>query len=796
MLYYNLKLAFRNLFRHKTFSFINIIGLSVGLASCIIIGLYAFNELSFDKFHTRHSQIYRINKVTNEKGKEGYRDAITPGALADELPKQIPEVAAATRFRPWFTEMLVSYDSIHIKLDDVVYTDASFLQMFDFPMKEGDRKRALNEPNTAVITESTAKKYFKDEDPIGKTMVTLNNIPVKITAVTKDVPSRSSLQFTMLISWGTVVANKDYFFWMNNQTTNVVYSFVQLKKNSNTEKVGEKISVLEHKYRDETEFAYRIFLQPLDDVHLRSADIQYAEQFHTNSSKIVYTLLIIAAFILLIGCFNFINLTTAGALGRAKETGVQKVLGANQWQLVKKFFGESFLLCIISLTIAICFVIIILPFFNQLTNANLQATLLLQWNILLSLSGLLVTISIIAGLYPAIFLSRFKSTDVFRNVTRAGKNNWLRRSMVTTQFALSILLIIATIVVNKQMNFLVSKDLGFDKDRVAVVQLANTNLEMKHKSSAFIAALKQNAGVVSVSASNRVPGQSFNGYGIVPEGHTLAEHLLANVLETDADFASAYNIKLAQGRFFDPKLKTDTANSIVINEAMAQYLGWKDPVGKKLEIYEARKGSVIGVMKDFNFASLREKIQPLAIILNDNPLYVSIKLKAGATQTTLSAIQKQWKEFDDEFPFDYFFMDEQLNKFYQSDQRLLRVISIFATLAIIIACIGLFGLSIYTARQRTKEIGIRKVLGASVAGVVGLLSKEFIKLVAIAILIASPIAWWAGNKWLQDFAYRVNIGWWVFALAGAIALVIAVFTVSFQAVKAAIANPVKSLRTE
>src|SRR4029079_9427937 len=268
MLYYNLKLAFRNLFRHKTFSFINIIGLSIGLASCIIIGLYAFNELSFDKFNTHHSEIYRINKITNEKGKEGYKDAITPGALADELPKQIPEVAAATRFRPWFTEMLVSYDSIHLKLDDVVYTDASFLQMFNFPLKEGDRKTALMEPNMAVNTESTAKKYFKDEDPIGKTLVKLNNIPVKVAAVAEDVPSRSSLQFTMLISWGTVAANKDYFFWMNNKTTNVVYSFVQLKQNSHAEKAGEHISALEHKYRDETEFAYRIFLQPLDDIHL------------------------------------------------------------------------------------------------------------------------------------------------------------------------------------------------------------------------------------------------------------------------------------------------------------------------------------------------------------------------------------------------------------------------------------------------------------------------------------------------------------------------------------------------
>jgi putative ABC transport system permease protein len=801
MLYYNLKLALRSLFRHKTFSIINIVGLSIGLASCIIIGLYAFTELSFDKFNTKHGQIYRINKTTNEKGKEGYKDAITPGLLAENLPKQIPEVEAATRFRPWFTEMLVSYDSIHIKLDDVAYTDASFLQMFDFPLKEGNRKTALSEPSTAVITESTAKKYFKNNDPIGKTLVTLNNIPVKITAIAKDVPHNSSLSFTLLISWGTVGANKDYFFWMNNWETNVNYSFVQLKPNpiaigSNVSKIGNEISAIQHQHRDEKEFSYRIFLQSLDDIHLHSSDIRYAEQFHTNSSKIVYTLLIIAALILLIACFNFINLTTAGALSRARESGVQKVLGASQFQLVRKFFGESFILCFTSLFIAVIIVIIALPFFNQLANANLEPSLLLQGNIIFDLALVLLLISLIAGLYPAIFLSRFKTTDVFRNIIRAGKNNWLRQSMVTTQFALSILLIIATIIVNKQTQFLVSKDLGFNKDQVAVIQLANSNIEIKHQSKAFISALKQNTGVVSVSASNRVPGQSFNGYGIIPEGHTLDEHLLSNVLETDDDFASTYNIHLSKGRFFDPQLTTDTANSIVINEAMASYLNWKEPVGKKLEIYEARKGRVIGVMKDFNFASLREKVQPLAIILNDNPLYVSIKLKAGSIQSTLNTIRKQWKQFDNEFPFDYFFIDEQLNKFYQSDQRLLRVLSIFAGLAIIIACIGLLGLSIHTAKQRTKEIGIRKVLGASVTGIVGLLSKDFIKLVAIAILIASPVAWWAANKWLQDFAYRINITAWIFLSAGMATIFIALLTVSFQAVKAAIANPVKSLRTE
>jgi putative ABC transport system permease protein len=583
---------------------------------------------------------------------------------------------------------------------------------------------------------------------------------------------------------------------MDNWTTNVNYTFVQLKENTNIKKVGEKISVLQHKHRDETEFQYRIFLQSLDDIHLHSGDISYAEQFRTNSNKIVYSLLIIAIFILLIACFNFINLTTAGVLGRAKETGVQKVLGATQFQLIKKFFSESFVLCLIAFIMAILVVMNVLPFFNRLADTNIDLRLMMQSKIILSFIGLLALISLMAGLYPAIFLSKFKSTDVFRNIIKAGKNVWLRQSLVTTQFALSIFLIIATIVVNKQMKYLATKDLGFDKERIAIIQLANTNIDLNHKSAAFVNGLRQNPGIVDVSASNRVPGQSFNGYGIIPEGHTLNEHMLANVLETDVDFAKTYNIQLSNGRFFSSQLPTDTANSIVINEAMARYLNWREPIGKQIEIYEARKGHVIGVMKDFHFASLRETVQPLAIILNDNPLYVSVKIRAGSVKNVLADIEKQWKHFDKEFPFDYFFIDEQLNKYYQADARLLKVLSIFASLAILIACMGLFGLSIYTAKQRTKEIGIRKVLGASITNVTLLLSKDFLRLVVIASVIAFPVSWLTMNNWLRGYAYRIGISAWVFVLAGLLAILIALITISFQAIKAAIANPVTSLRSE
>ncbi len=757
MLYHDLKFGLRNLKRNTTFSLINILGLSIGLACCIIIGLYAYTEFSFDKFHVKRNAIYRINKITNEKGQQPQHDALTPGKLAPALVQEIPEVANATRFRPWFNEMLVSYDTVHIKLDDVIYADASFLDVFDFPLLQGDKHSVLSEPGTAVMTESTAKKYFGNINPIGKIVTTLNNIPVKITGIAKDVPANSSLQFTMLISWATIEApaNADYFSWMNSWTTQANFSFVQLKPNTDPVKAGSGISLLMHKNFAEKEFQYRAYLQPLDDIHLNSANIFYAESFKTNSGKIIYTLLIIAGFILLIASFNFINLTTAGALSRAKETGVQKVLGAKQSQLIRKFFTESSLMCSLSLIVSLVIASLLLPYFNQLANTQLSFDLLLQYKVVIALFGLLLLLSLIAGLYPAIFLARFKSTDVFRNIIKASKDAWLRKSLVTTQFVLSVLLIIATTVVNNQMYYLGTKDLGFNKDQVVVLQLANTGVESKSK--AFVTALKQNPNLLSLSTSNSVPGQGFNGYGIIPEGHTLNEHLLANVIETDADFASTYNIHLTAGRYFSSLMPTDTTDAIVINEAMAHYLNWKNPVGKQFEIYEARKGKVIGVVKDFNYSSLRNEVQPLAIILTNNPLYLSVKLKAGSISSSLSFIQAQWKQFDKEYPFDYFFLNEKLNHFYQTDFQLLHALNIFSGIAIFIACIGLFGLSMYTAQQRTKEIGIRKVLGASVLQVASLVSKDFIVLIIIAILIASPIAWWAANKWLQDFAYRISI---------------------------------------
>lgn len=796
MFYHTLKLTLRNIWRHKTFSFINIIGLTVGVTSCILIGLYAYNELSYDKFHADYNNIYRINKVTTEKNKQAQLHSITPGQLVPSIRASIPEVQHAALFRPWFSEMLVSYDTIRFILDDVAYADKGFLNVFDFPLITGNRETVLSEPFSAVVSESVAKKYFNEENPIGKTLTTLNNIEVKVTGVCKDVPENSSIRFTMLISWATTTAqaNADYFSWMNNWLTQVDYSFVKLKPQTDPLKVSEKITGLLHANLPERAMEYKPYLQPLDKIHLYSTDILFGEYFKTNSNKIVLSLIVIAGIILLIACFNFINLTTAGALGRAKETGMQKVLGANKGMLIRKFFGESFMLCTFAILLSFIVVAILLPVFNKLADSKIETDLLFNPQIIMGLAGLLIIISLLAGLYPAIFLSGFRSTDVFRSIVKAGKGIWIRKLLVTTQFALSLLLIVGTIMVQRQTRFMMTKDLGFDKEQVLVLRLANTGLE--NKSKEFVSALSQHSGIASISVTNRVPGHTFNGYGIIPEGHTADEHITANVLETDTEFPHTYNISMAAGRYFSREMPTDTTDAIVINESMAKFLNWTDPVGKKFEIEGQRNGKVIGVIKDINSSSLKETVAPLAIILKSNPMYLSAKLKPDASKASLAYIQERWKQFENVYPFDYFFMDEQIEKFYKSDTQLLNVLSIFAVIAISIACMGLFGLSMFTTRQRTKEIGIRKVLGASIPGVTALLSKDFIKLVLLAAIIAFPISWVLMNKWLEDFAYRVEISWWVFAVAGIGTLMIALITVSFQAIKAAWVNPVKSLRTE
>jgi putative ABC transport system permease protein len=791
-----LKITLRSLFKNRTFTLINLSGLAISLACCITLGLYAYSEMTFDRFHQKNKQIFRINKVVTEANKTPEKHSITSGALATVLTKEIPEIEYAVRFRPWFNEMGVTYGNTQNKLSDVVYTDADFFQIFDFKLLKGDKKAVLSEPNTAVITEKTSKRFFGNNDPVGKTLITLNETPVTITGVVEDVPLNSHMKFDMLISWTTTTSgvNKDYFSWMNNWMTQVVHTYILVKKDADNQLLESKITTLFNKNLPERKDQYKHYLQSVNDIYLGSADVKFSENFRSNSDKIVFVLIGISIFILLIACFNFINLSTVSSLKRVKEVGMQKVLGAVRKQLILKSFIESSLVCFVSFLIALLIVSSLFPAFNQLANAHLDFPQLFEPKILLSLVGFMIIVSLMAGLYPALFQTRFQAIDVFKSTTKVGKDSWLRQSLVVTQFTLSTLLIIGMIIINNQIDFLVKKDLGFDKAQQIIVQLTDTGMESKAKQ--FVAAIQSFDGIEKLSLSARVPGQGYMGFGIIPEGYTEKDNLMAGVQQSDANYATTYNIPMVEGRFFSKDFHSDTLNSIVINEAMVKYLNWQNPIGKKFKISGGIDARVIGVIKDYNVVSLRETIQPAAFILKDNPLYLTIKIKTGKIKETLTFTGKTWKEFESKNPFNYYFLDEKLNQYYESDVRLLQVISIFAGLAIFVACLGLYGLASFTAETRTKEIGIRKVLGASILSVTTLLSKDFLKLVFFSIILASPIAYFGMKQWLQDFAYRIDIEWWVFVLAGVSAIVIALLTVSYQAIKAALMNPVKSLKTE
>lgn len=796
MLPNHLKITVRNLLKNKVFTLINLAGLSISLVCCIMLGLYAYAEMTFDQFHDHNERIFRINKVVTETNKTPEKHCITSGALAPELLKEIPEVESAVRLRPWFNEMVVRHENTSLKLTDAVYADADFFQVFGFKLLQGNKKTVLAEPNTVVISEATAQRFFGRQNAIGQTLIVLNETPVKVTGVVENAPQNTHLKYDILISWGTTTTgtNAEYFSWMNNWITQVVHTYVLLHEKADPQALEAKIAAVFNKNLPERKDQYKHYLQAVSDIYLGSADVKFGESFKANSRKIVYVLIGISVFILLIACFNFINLSTVASLKRVKEVGMQKVLGAQRGQLIFKYFSESALVCTLAFVVALFLTSSFLPAFNQLANAHLSFSELFQPQVFFSLIAFVALVSILAGLYPAFFLTRFQALDIFKSQGKTGKGSWLRQSLVVTQFTLSTLLIIGMIVINGQIDFLVKKDLGFDKEQQLIIQLADTGMESKARS--FVSAVENFEGVEKLTLSARVPGQGYMGFGIIPEGFAEKDHLMAGVEQSDANYAATYDIPMVAGRFFSKDFPSDTFNSIVINEAMVKYLNWTDPIGKKFAVTGERQGVVIGVMQDYNVVSLRETIQPAVFILKDNPLYLTVKMKAGKIPETLAYLEQTWKNFESQHPFSYYFLDEKLNLYYEADFRLLKVISIFAGLAIFIACLGLFGLAAFTAETRTKEIGIRKVLGASVAGITALLAKDFLKLVLVSIVIASPVAWYLLQGWLENFAYRINVEWWMFAGAGVLAMLIAFVTIGGQSMRAALANPVQSLRSE
>lgn len=815
--------AWRNMMRNKTSSIINVSGLSIGIACVLTIVIYIQNELHYDKFHKDADRIFQVVLNGNMSGQEFWGGNTAPPVGA-ALTNNIPEIESYTRFyEP--NDIVVRYEengrSSFFTEKNILAVDSNFLQLFGFKMLEGNAATALMKPGSVVITESIANKYFGDEKAIGKTLsMREDKRPFTVTAVLKDLPSSSSIQFEFLMPVADFPVVKR-FSW--SWVWRLMVCYVKLKPNVPTDKAG--IQKIESKFpavvRVQAANGFRrigkpfdefiksggkwdFHLLPLTDVHLRSGNINLPWLSHISNIKYIYIFGSIALFIILLACVNFMNLSTARASSRMKEVGIRKVSGSTKAQLIKQFLSEAILYSFISSVIAVILVLLLLKGFSTIIDEPVNFQTAFTPAIWIALIGLTILIGFLAGSYPAFYLTSFKPVLVLKgkNLFSPGKRTlFLRNGLVVFQFFISTLMIIGTIVVLKQLYFFRNTDLGFNKENVVVISSSN---RLASGEETFKQSLKQMPGVLNASITTSIPSANAFGDSYQPEdeGNKKSAEINLNSFMVDDAFIPTLNIKVVKGRNFSKEFN-DSA-SVILNEEAVQQIGWKDPVGKWLE-YPGGNNTrflVIGVVKNFNVQSLQNPIVPFALFHPSSKTYgwgesnTVVRIKGGNIGNTIQQLEDQWKSFTNTEPFDYSFLDEAFDAQYRSEQRLGSIFSIFAALSIFIACLGLFGLSAFMAEKRTKEIGVRKVLGASVPNVVVLLSKDFLKLTLVASVIAFPVAWYFMNKWLEDFAYRININWTVFIIAALCTLLVALLTVSFQAIKAAIANPVKSLRTE
>jgi putative ABC transport system permease protein len=722
------------------------------------------------------------------------------------LASNFPEVLNAVRFQRISDKIFVQYKDKKFFETNIFIADDSVFNVFSFPLISGDPESALKTASGIVITENTAKKYFGNENPIGKVIKLENKYPLTVTGVMKNVPQNSHFSVNILVSFKALIEldPDGYRKRMENWTRGIDnYTYLLLQDNTDYKKLEKKFPILIEKHAGEIlsglggKMAF--FLQPLSNIHLHS---KLKSEISENGDVVyVYAFTAVAVFILFIACVNFMNLSTARSAGRTKEVGIRKVLGAHRGKLIYQFLGESILLTIISLIIALGLVEVTLPLFCSLSGSPLSPHLVSVYWLILGLCGLLLFVAILAGSYPALFLSAFQPARVLTGRLNTGLSDTrFRNILVVFQFTISIALIAGTSIIFNQIKYMKQKNLGFDKEQVVVLRVIDDSI-LKSFSS-IKDELKNHTAITKVALSSHVPGQSPSFIVFIPEGFTADQSQLMDYISIDSDFIPTMGIEIIAGRNFSSEFASDNSQAILINATAAKQFNWENPIGKTIDwpIPDTDKmvsKTVIGVAQDFHTESLHKKIRPLYI---DNRTarfrYVSLKLKPLTISDTLSFLRKKWKQIDPAQTFDYFFLDEAFDRQYKADEKLSQIFSYFTFLAIFIACLGLFGLASFTAEKRTKEIGIRKILGASVSGIISLLSKEFTKWVLVANIIAWPIAYLAMNRWLQNFAYRINIGLGTFVLAALLALIIALLTVSYQAVRAARSNPVDALRYE
>jgi putative ABC transport system permease protein len=791
------KIAWRNLMKNKAFSIINIFGLAIGIAACFLIYLYVSYELSYDSYHDKGNRIYRLVSGNNNSDFSSASFAIGPA-----LKREYPEIQSVARI--WYRDFMIEKGKDKFQENNVMYADSSLFAVFSFSFVKGNSITALSEPATVVLSETAEKKYFGNADPIGQSLQMEGNQPgegkytAKVTGVIHDFPANSNFRADIIVSMVTL-SKKLADDIDNNWESPIGHTYLLLPEGYNAAQLQSKFTAFTKKYADKIVLGdknhFALSIEPLKNVYLHG---KYPSQENGNIYN-VYIFSVIAIFILLIACINFINLTTARSLERAKEVGVRKVIGSSRLQLIRQFLGESSIICFIASLFACLFCYLFLPVFNKLCGKIVSNGLFEHSATLLLLLAIVLLVGLIGGLYPAFVLSSFKPVLTLKKRFIAEKSGIsLRQILVVSQFTISIILIICTIVVYLQLNYIRNQPLGFKKDQMLVIdfhhdQGVKENIEMVKKELSLI------PNILSVSASSGIPNSGFEPADYKIENKSGAmEHAAIALYMVDEDFFNQYQIGLLAGRVFSKNFTTDFKDALVVNEAALKTFGYtkaSEIIGKHFS--GEGEGTVIGVVKNFNFSSLHQNIAPLifrTFFLANR--YITLNIASTNVLSTISALEARWKQLEPQRPLEYFFLDQAINKQYRSEENFGKLFLYFGVLAIFISCLGLLGLTLFSTFQRTKEIGIRKVLGASVTGIVYLLSGNFLKLVIIAFIIASPMAWIVMSKWLKGFAYHINISWWIFFAAGLLAIAIAFITVSFQSIKAAITNPVKSLKAE
>ena len=811
------KTAWRNLMKNKTFSFINIAGLSIGMAACLLILQYVSFELSFDRFNKNAADLYRVTNDRYQNGKLIQHGTITYSAIGKAMQDDFPEVINHTRVRPQGADVIINGDK---KLGDQkgYAVDNSFLDMFSYPIIAGNKTKALTEPHTIVLTETFARKLFDLHDNnfqqlIGKTIIRNKDL-YKITAVCQDAPQNSHLNFNYLTSYITFYSGKDPWKQADYDFTDSdFWHYIQLRHGADYKALEAKLPAFSQRHFQGNKVSgsdEKFHLQPLTRAHLYS-DYEY-EIGNTASATLVWAMLIIASLIIIIAWVNYINLATAKSAERAKEVGVRKVSGATQLQLVRQFLTESFIINTIALITALLVVLLVQPAFNNLIQHQLSVSWLFLngvngFNVIWLMIALIITGILISGFYPAFVLSSFKPIVVLKGkFTTSAKGISLRKALVVAQFAITVALIIGSIVIYSQIKFISNQHLGYDLSQVLIIKspkLTSWDSTFISKENSLQEEIKQIPHVKGVANSWNIAGEEVGrDFDLSRTGNNSEPHYTTRKMGISAEFINVYDIKLLAGRIFlntDYNTEYKAVHNLILNENVCKLLGFASPhdaIGKTIYV-EGRTWDVVGVVADFHQKSLHYPIEPMVLM----PFYstyspISVKVDTKDIAATMASIKAKYDSFFPGNLFDYFFLNDRFNSLYANEQLLGKVFGIFSGFAIFIASLGLLGLSLFATSQRTKEIGVRKVLGASVSNIVMLLSKDFIRLVIIAFVIASPVAWYIMHNWLQDFAYRITISWWIFPIAGLLAVFIALATISFQAIRAAIANPVKSLRTE